>query len=337
MNRKEWCTAATQLGRTSLLGVTIVFGLQGLASAGHRASAGDVAVTIVAAAAFHVTVYLWNDVVDLPIDRTVARRAKSPLVRGTISLGQAKAIVAVGAAAAIGVSATQGPAAVAVMAAAIALIGAYDVWGKRAAFPPLTDAVQGLGWAALAWFGALAGGGGTRATLWLGAYLTISIVLINGVHGSIRDLANDARHSARTTALLLGAHVEPSGHHVLPRGLWVYALTLHVATVSLIVLGLVDVGTATSSRVGAAVLAGAGCLVLLVLALARADSGDRAWPVSFAYLVVMMLAPTLLVLEHVRGPLLWAIAVIFVAPWLASQWLRSTLRQLPPVRRQAST
>ena len=337
LSRSEWRTAIAQLGRTSLLGVTVVFALQGLASAGGVPSALEVVTTIVAASGFHVAAYLGNDIVDLPIDRTVERRASSPLVRGTVTRREAGVIVAVAAAVALVAAGSAGAGGAGAMALALALLGTYDVAGKRCVFPPLTDAVQGLGWAALAWSGASIGAGATAATAWLGAYLAMSIVLVNGVHGSLRDLGNDARHGARTTALLLGASVDASGRHRLPAGLWIYALTLHVAVVATVVVGLGALGGATPARTALALGAGVVCLGLLVVALRWSDRGAAAWPVSFAYLVVMMLLPTLLVVDQVRGALLWAIALLFAIPWLASDWLRAAVRRPAAVGGRAST
>lgn len=323
-----WVTTAAQLGRASVLGVTWAFVLLGMASAGRAVDAAGLVVALGAATAFHVAAYAGNDLVDLPVDRTDPRRAASPLVRGTVSPRAAAGAVAVAAAVALGTAALAGPVAAAAMGAALVLLGAYDLWGKRTRVPPVTDLVQGLGWAALACFGAAAAGGLTAGTGWLAAYVTVMIALVNGVVGAVRDLANDGRHGVRTTALVLGAHVRDDGRHVLPTRFWAYAVVLHVASVATVLGGLVATGTASSAHVVATVVAGGLGLALLLAGLAAADRPTTSWRAGFGHIVVVLMLPAVLVLDHLDGLLLGLLVVLFAAPWAGSRWVRATVRSL---------
>lgn len=331
----ETRTAIAQLGRTSLLGVTFVYTLQGAASAPEPAGAPRLLLALLAATAAHLAVYAWNDVADLAIDSTEPRRAPSPLVRGTLTPRQV--VVGAGAAAAVALvlAALAGGAALLAMAATLALLGAYDRWGKRASFPPLTDAVQGLGWAALVTFGATAAGAVGAATAWLGAVVVVQILLVNGVLGALRDLANDARHGARTTALLLGARPAADGAR-LPAAVWVYAVLLHLAQVGLLLAGVsATAGPApaapTAVRTALVLAVGAGCLALLVTALRFTRRGatrspTASWSAGLGYILGMLALPTVLVTDGLDAPRLVALLVLFLAPWLASRWVRATAR-----------
>ena len=103
----------------------------------------------------------------------------------------------------------------------------YNIYGKRLAFPPLGDAVQGVAWSALALYGVLAAGEPLNASAAaLASLIFVYILLINGVHGGVRDVENDHRRGARTTALYLGARADGSGRVILPRSFVVYGLAL---------------------------------------------------------------------------------------------------------------
>lgn len=323
-----------QLGRTTLLGVTYAYTLQGLASAGQPVQGRAAAVALLGATAFHLAVYAWNDVADLAIDRTEPRRSASPLVRGTLSPRQVTAGAAVAAALALTAAATVGATALAAMAAALALLQAYNAWGKRAAAPPLTDLVQGLGWAALVGFGAAVAGGLTPTTAWLAAVVVVQILQVNGVLGALRDLANDSRHGARTTAILFGAHVADDGAPSVPAALRWYGITLHLVQVAALLAGLAATGMASPWRAGAVVVVGAACLGLLLRGLAAAGRPAVSWTAGLGYILGMLALPTLLVLDHLGPALGFGLLVLFVAPWTANRWLRGTVRAAVAARRR---
>lgn len=323
---------ALRLARGSVLGVTWAFALLGVASTGGPPTWRTVGAVLAAATAFHVAVYVWNDVVDLPLDRTEPRRATSPLVLGTVGARTAlcvawccaAAAVVLVAATALVRSTSAGVEASGAMVLALALLGAYDVWGKRAAVPPLTDLVQGLGWAALVWSGAAAAGGATALTGWLGAAVVGVVLLVNGVVGAGRDLANDQRHGARTTALWLGARADAEGVH-LPASLRAYGVALHVATVGVVLGALVAGGQATPVRVVVVLLGGGAALAALAVALTRPE--PASWTAGLAHVLVMVLLPFAAV-PRLGGPLAALLVVLAVAPWAGSGWVQGRVAAL---------
>jgi hypothetical protein len=118
-------------------------------------------------------------------------------------------------------------------------LAAYNLYGKRCPLPPLTDFVQAVGWCALVLFGAFAYAPTAHAdTTWLIAYVFVYVLLINGIHGGVRDLANDLEHQARTTAIWLGARPVHGSGAKLTVSLTAYGFVLQGAMVTLAVIGL---------------------------------------------------------------------------------------------------
>lgn len=301
----------TQLGRTTLLGTTFIVVLLGAASAQVPIGYGALVLMITSAVAYHVAVYAWNDVIDLPVDRTEPRRATSPLVRGEVSRPAVTLAASGFAAVALALAAAAGLRAALWMAAALVLLLCYDIFGKRVRLTPLTDLVQGLGWAALAAYGAAAIGDPTATTVRLGAYLTLLIVVVNGVHGAIRDLANDYGSGARTTAILLGAVPRADRGVLVPRRLVAYAVVLHIAMAWTLVSGLSGAEAVTGAVLGALGLA------LLAYGLAHADDPPRSWVAGLAYIVLVLTLPVLLVIHHLTGPISTVMGALYVLPWLS--------------------
>jgi len=218
-----------RFGRFSALSFSLLLPLLGASTASSEIVPWRLAGLAATGLAFHLFAYVLNDVVDLPLDRTEPLRADSPLVQGLVQPSQALALALVQVPAALGVNGwlAGGRAAAAALLGGLALMAVYDLYGKRIPFPPLSDAVQGLAWAGLAAHGALAAGGATTGrTGALLALVFVYVLMINGVHGGLRDLANDRRGGARTTAVYLGTRESASGTLSIPRRLVVYALTL---------------------------------------------------------------------------------------------------------------
>lgn len=317
--------AVAQVTRAPLFAVTFMFVLLGVASSSGDVSTSDLALVLVASIGFHVAVYVVNDIVDLPIDRTEPRRATSPLVRGTVTPEAMAVVAAAAAVVGVGTASVVAWRAGVAMAGATALLVVYDVWGKRCAVPPVTDLVQGLGWAALLASGSLAGGGTTSTTAWLGAYVVVAILLVNGVHGAVRDLANDQRYGARTTARFLGASVDGGGTFRLPARLWVYGIVLHVADVVLLAVPLATDDVSRPVELAIVVTGGVIGLASLCWGLHRAGDRGAALGAGFVYIIVMLALPAALVADRVNGAVLAAMVVLFVVPWAGSTFVRSAL------------
>jgi hypothetical protein len=203
------------------------------------------------------------------------------------------ALACVPAAFAIGERAAPGPrrlAPRAYLAAAFALMAAYNRWGKRCPFPPLTDLVQGLGWAALLAYGAAATGRRpTRLTGLLAGYELLLILMVNGVHGGLRDLRNDLATGARTTPIMFGAAERADGGLAVPPALIAYALALQAALLALPLWGALANLAGHPPPVRATALAGVGAIAALTLALAGAVARGGARPADAGMLHLMLI------------------------------------------------
>jgi 4-hydroxybenzoate polyprenyltransferase len=213
---------ADQFVRTGYLGLTEIHLLLGVASTGAALSAPRLAALAFLAACFHVHIFLLNDVIDLEVDATQPRRANHPLVRGLRGEGvsRERALVITWLAAALAVAtawwigANQN--AWLSLAAGFVLIDVYNVWGKRFPVPPVTDAIQALGWWGLVLFGVFAASPSeslaqiSDRALPLLALSFGFTVLVTGVHGGLRDLVNDLAHGRTNTAIFLGARPDTS-------------------------------------------------------------------------------------------------------------------------------
>lgn len=250
----RWAVALYLTIRASALGFTLVLPLVGAASVAAGRSATPVAagvdvtmsVLMFVALSFHVFAYVLNDVVDLWLDRHEPLRADSPLVQGAIGRGGLLVLAWAQVPVAFGLAFAHGArgAALAMLLIAFAAMAVYDLYGKRCRWPLLTDAVQSVGWCALLGLGAWWNGPvWPPFTGWITAYVFCCVMLVQGVHGGLRDLANDLHGGARTTAVWLGARpgagsgIEVSGTMaayaaLLQGALWVTALAALAALAS---------------------------------------------------------------------------------------------------------
>jgi 4-hydroxybenzoate polyprenyltransferase len=320
--------AAAAFVRLSVVGVTVIMPFLGAASSATPLplSWRPVLALVLVAVAFHLYAYVSNDIVDLPIDRTAPARRSSPLVLGTVRPGAAATLAAaqVPIAAAAAWWGGGGRPGVTALLVACALMLAYNLWGKRVPWPPVTDVVQGLGWAALAAVGTFVAGGPGPATGWLLAFITVYIVLTNGVHGSIRDIRNDRNHRVRSTAILLGARPGPGRSLLIPRSVVWYAFGLQVVLTGLALAPAI--GTGSAARTGLVALVAAASFALLRATLRCATDEKLLWSAGTLHLIVTWLLPVTALLGGAPGWLGSLLLFFFVAPFLVSGLLREALR-----------
>jgi 4-hydroxybenzoate polyprenyltransferase len=319
---------AASFVRLSALGVTAFLPFLGAASSATRLSPAWQPITaiVLVAVAFHVYAYVGNDVVDLPIDRTAPARWCSPLVLGTVRPVVAAAVAA--AQVPIAMAATWwgggGLPGLTALLAACALMLAYNVWGKRTPMPPVTDLVQGLGWAAFTMVGVFIAGRPGPATGWLLAFIAVYIVLANGVHGSIRDIRNDLRHRVRTTALMLGARPGPGRNLSLPTAVVRYALSLQAILTCLALAARIGARSPAGTILVAVVAATSFALLRVAL---RCTTDERLlWSTGALHLIATLLLPLTFLLDVTPRWLVIALLAFFVAPFLVNGWLREALR-----------
>jgi 4-hydroxybenzoate polyprenyltransferase len=242
--RRAWylLSALKQFFRIPYLSFPIILPLLGAATESLQLTNNQILGLIGVALAFHIFVHLQNDVVDLPLDRTQLLRANSPLVRGIVQPWQALTIAFLQLPLALALSYWLRATALAYVAfaGAVILMSIYNLWGKRNAFPFLTDVLQGLGWSAMVLYGAaVISTHPTALVMVIIAFVVVFIVMINGVHGNLRDLTNDLQCGMRTTAMLLGARPLDGEGLMIPLRLKLYALMLQMLLTGIVLLPLV--------------------------------------------------------------------------------------------------
>jgi len=327
--------------RFSALGGTVILPLLGAATASRQLAGSQVSGLIGVAVAFHVFAYVLNDVVDLPTDRTEPRRAVFPLVRGTVRPWQALAFALLQVPLALALTAWLGGGgpAYAALGAGFALMAAYDAWGKRAPFPPLTDGVQGLAWGALVLYGAtVVPGRPTSLTVVAVAFVVVFIVMANGVHGSLRDLANDLDCGVRSTAIMMGVRPQGATGLLIPRRLTWYAITLQVILIGITLWPLArnDFGYGPVAwGITLAAVLGLAVLSLRLLWTAASSAGDRQDMIAAGMLHLLVSLGSLVALfaPHVDGRVLAVLLGVYLAPLLTHSWLYDALRWAWRLRR----
>jgi 4-hydroxybenzoate polyprenyltransferase len=318
--------------RLSAFGATAVMALFGAASNSPHLPAGAALSLLAIAACYHVFAYLLNDVVDLPIDRHEARRAISPLVLGTVRPGVALAIALASVPLGLAIAGlTPGGRRAAVsLAVSFALMAVYDLFGKRTRVPWVTDVVQGLAWATLLLCGAAVRGPWEPLTWMLFVFVTVYIVMANGVHGALRDLENDARQGARSVAIAMGARIDGDSRLVMPRSMTTYAWTLHAA---LVVLAFVPAALGEPPMARAARVVTVAALVVVSVLASRMAVDAVASPdplirrsAGTLHVVLMIALPAIAVLAPLDLAFKLLLVTVFALPLTVLGWFPDALR-----------
>ncbi len=342
-----------RLCRLSVVGVTLLVIALGICTGAAGVPAfGTVMEALGVGLLAHIFVYVLNDVVDLPIDRTDPRRKTTPLVCGRIAADVAWAVVAAAGISALLTAALLNREAAPYFIAAMTLLAVYDVFGKRLAVPFAMDVIQGLGWAALVLWGADLAGGPTRATFALVVYVTVYITFVNAVHGGLRDLDNDRRHGARTTPILLGASRRSDGCVGVPPILIRFATWCQLALVSCAVGGVLVLGEyPLAQRVvvaSFAALVSAIGYVILRGALNADTTSTDSLSRGTVHIILQLAVALVLVLGRAPWWLVAVALVTYLVPWAvggslgtatrdARAWIRTSLpRGLVPSPRDVS-
>jgi len=283
---------------------------------------------------FHVYAAVLNDVVDLEVDRTQPLRAGHPLVRGALRPAAALAIALLQIPLAFALlHVTFGPnlPAAAALAAAFACMTIYDLWGKRCPLPPLTDAAQGVAWGALALVGALVAGEPNALTAVVCAYAVGYLLLINGVHGGMRDLANDLAWGRRTTALFLGMRPDAAGAASVPvrARRFCFAVQALLVAIFLAPVARNDLGFDGGARIAAWAVAAALALGCVLLMRAVLEPRGRDWEMVFRLHLAVLLWPLVFLFAAYAGGAVGAgLVAIFFLPIVFMRWGRLMLRRV---------
>ena len=227
--------------RFAAFGSTIVIVLLGAASASPDLSMREVIALISAAFFFHGFVYISNDLIDLDIDRTQKVRIDSPLVQGNFSSLSMLifAVIKLGVCFVITLGSQNPGEAIAYLALSIACMSIYNLWGKRANLPLLTDAIQGIGWGAFTLYGAAFVQGHLQPLNWIAfAFFFVYTLIVSGVHANLRDLPNDFDHKVQTTPIVLGVRPDAQDRLLLSRRIITYVVVLQFTLNGLVLLPL---------------------------------------------------------------------------------------------------
>jgi 4-hydroxybenzoate polyprenyltransferase len=330
---------AARFIRLFSLGATLLALLTGFAT-GHTGGSsipvGPLLWTLLVGVLFHVHANVANDVMDLPIDRTDPRRAPDPLVRGLVPAPHALLVAITALVVLLAcLLATPARAAFWPMVGAVVLVGCYNLAGKLVPVPLVADAVEGAGGACLVLAGGALAGGATPVTWWAAGFALVYIMMINGLHGAVRDVHNDRLAGARTTAVLAGVQIRDGRSVAVPVVVAGWGAALQLALGGLLA-GVLFAGLPAPPPVAwlvsaatAAVVFGLSTLALLRAWHARADL-RRAMAEGTWHLV---LAPAALLAAVAWRIPLWAVglaAAAYVAPPLLFGWaVRGTQFGLP--------
>lgn len=206
---------------------------------GTRLSAPQIGGMLLVALSFHIYSCVMNDVIDLRLDQSQVRRNRDLLVSGRIEPGTALrfALVQLPIMAFLTQLLRGELLPVALLTVACALMAVYNVWGKRFPVPPVTDALQGIAWGTLALYGAAVVGSISPAAWIVCAYGAGFILLINGIHGGLRDLANDVGNGRNNTAHWLGAMPDRSDQYTVRSTTLVVVFAFAVQTLLFALVG----------------------------------------------------------------------------------------------------
>jgi 4-hydroxybenzoate polyprenyltransferase len=183
-------------------------------------------LTIIAVAwCFHMTYYGFNDFADYELDKVLGRKEDHPLVRGDISRRTALVITVLHTIALFVIEVISGTTFQLILLLAIACGGViiYDLFGKKNPVPPLTDAIESIGFVALSLYGATKAGNPSILSFILAINIGIFLNFVTGCFLGIVDLTGDLKGGARTTAIWLGVHpVKGSPLAHIPRSLTIF-------------------------------------------------------------------------------------------------------------------
>jgi 4-hydroxybenzoate polyprenyltransferase len=321
-----------RFARIHFYGYTSLWPLLGAASV--NASPGAVAALLAVCVPFHFYGGVLNDVVDLDIDRTEPKRAGGALVQGRVSRWAALLFALVQVPLLFALTEAFGGTARAhlLMAGAVIAMAIYDLWSKRCPFPPLTDAAQGFAWAFMVYYAVeMAGHPPSAVTAVAAAYSVVYTLLMNGVHGCMRDLDNDLACGVRSTAIWLGIRPDPVRRMRVPRRARVYALALTLALIALGLLPLLrndpDHGTALLLvLLGLALASGVACVWGMLQTLQPWLEG---WEMVFRLHLFVLLVPVFLALLPATEPwLATTLLLVLLVPIVFIEHVRILLERL---------
>lgn len=185
-------------------------------------------VIILVAWGFHMTFYGMNDVTDYELDKVLGRKDDHPLVRGEMSRRTALIITLLHTVGALIIEILSGTTLRLMILLIIALGGViiYDVFSKKNSFPPLTDAIESIGFIALSLYGADKVGEPNALSIILAITFGVFLNFITGSFLGIVDLHGDLKGGAFTTPIWFGNRpIENSELTYIPKSLSIFGIS----------------------------------------------------------------------------------------------------------------
>ncbi|MCB8980253.1 MAG: UbiA family prenyltransferase [Ardenticatenaceae bacterium] len=332
MKLRDWF----RFGHVAIFGYTAVLPLMGAGTSAGSLNGWQVAGLLATAVSYHLFAYLLNDLIDLPLDKTQPSRQNYPLVNGLAKEQQVRIWVILQLPILLILWWILGGNGWALLCLAWAVGGMtlYNLVGKRSPLPPLTDLVQGSSWAAFLLFGAFAVDQPTPQTWVAAGFIIVYILLVNGINGSLRDLANDFAFGARTTAIWLGARPFPPDQFTIPNHLRIYAFFWQF-TLGLLapLLPVVDkFPLSADENIGfwqrlLFIIFVTQCYVSLWLSTRQSGSNNQREPAYMANNIWNLTLLLTAVLPLADLLIRWAIILVFALPLLTSDWLAEKYSQ----------
>lgn len=281
--------------RLPAFGVTVMLPLLGVATILPQPMLSEFIGLVLFALTFHIFAYVLNDVIDLPVDQLNEDRLKYPLVTGEIQPRQALIFALLQFPAALLLTALLGGRGLSYLALLVAfgMLTIYDLWGKLNPYPPVTDFLQGIGWAALLVYGASIVGETLPALTWLLAVaVVLYIMLVNGVYGALRDVPSDLKGNRITASILLGARPDGKNRLFIPMRLKLYMYILQFAVLALFLYPLfgrmTDYTTQSNWVIGSLIFLSQTIIIWVSHQMVQQDGRFSTEEVAYSYVILSL-------------------------------------------------
>ncbi len=284
------------LVRLHQLGFIAVWPLLGFAAVADW-SVKSVAGLLLVSLFFNAYGVLLDDAVHLDVDRRDPLRADRWLVRGTLSVRQALVLALLQLPLMLGAHLAAGFPNAALLSLIGVVIGqgVYHLYGKRFPIPPVMEAAEAAAAFLLVVYGATVTGTALTPLVWLTAGTGAAfILLVNGFHGSLRDIEVEIGLQQRTTPIWLGCRGVEAGHVHISRAMSVYAGACQLGLIALSVAVAIELNPQGDRSVAPLLLALGASLGHGVLFILLHTVPKPAWDVLMRLHVAILVLPIML-------------------------------------------
>jgi len=181
----------------------------------------------------HLFGFALNDLIDHPLDRTIAARQHHPLVTRTLAAWEAWAFTLIQVPLALGVYAFLlhgGSLGLGLLGLSILLSVVYNVWSKWGRLPRILPELALAGSiGVLTLTGALTNSPTLPSLTLLYAFaMTLLLLLVNSVPSGLKDLKTDAAYGAKSFVLSTGTRMVDTDQMCVSKALWIYSFAIQL-------------------------------------------------------------------------------------------------------------